>query len=240
MPPPQPTRRPPTIRRLWPIALVLAGLAAAYASGLQHLLTFDSLATQQQWLQAHVAAHPILAPLLYVLAYVAVVALSVPGSAILTITGGLLFGTTLGAASAVLGATLGAIAIFLAARYAIGPWLAAKAGPFLEKLRTGLQKDGFSYLLAIRLVPIVPFWLANLAPALAGMRLAPFAAATLLGIIPATIVFASIGAGLGSVLAQGGRPNLSLILRPAILLPLLGLAALSLLPIAVRRWRKPR
>lgn len=219
------------------MAVVLGGVAAAYGAGLHHALTFDALAGQQRWLQGQVAAHPVLAPLAFVLGYVVVVGLSVPGSTVLTVAGGLLFGAVLGTACAVVGATLGAVVLFLAARYALSGWLAARAGPVMGTLRERLQADGFSYLLAIRLVPVVPFWLANLAPALAGMGLRPFAAATLLGIVPATAVFASVGAGLGGVLAEGGRPDLSLVLRPAVLLPLLGLAVLALLPLAWRRWR---
>jgi uncharacterized membrane protein YdjX (TVP38/TMEM64 family) len=131
----------------------------------------------------------------------------------------------------VVGATLGACALFLAARYALAATLAARAGPLLGRVREGLARDGFWYLLSLRLIPVVPFWLVNLAPALAGMALPPFAAATFLGIIPGTAVFAGIGAGLGQVFDAGGRPDLSVIFSPGILLPLLGLAALSLLGI---------
>ena len=228
------------LARLWPVALVLAALGLAYALGLHRYLSFETLGAQQRRLHDLVGAYPALAPAAFVLLYVVVVAASVPGSAVLTIAGGLLFGTALGAALAVAGATAGAVLLFLAARYAIGDWLAARAGPFMGKLRAELQRDGFSYLLAIRLIPVVPFWLANLAPALAGMRLAPFALATLLGIIPGTVVFSSIGSGVGTVLAQGGTPDLSIVFRPAVLLPLVGLALLSLAPIAYRKWRASR
>jgi uncharacterized membrane protein YdjX (TVP38/TMEM64 family) len=224
-------------RRWWPAALVLAALGAAYALGLQRDLSFAALAHNRQMLEGFVTAHPAAAAAAFVALYVGVVAVSLPGSLVLTLTGGFLFGTVLGACCAVVGATLGAVLLFLAARHAVGDWLAARAGPFMAKLRAGLERDGFSYLLAIRLIPVVPFWLANLAPALAGMRLLPFALATLLGIIPATIVFASVGAGIGAVLQQGGTPDLSVVLRPAVLLPLLGLACLSLAPVAYRRWR---
>ena len=102
-------------------------------------------------------------------------------------------------------------------------------------MRPGLERDGFFYLLTIRLIPVLPFWLVNLAPALVGMPFGAFAAATAIGIIPGTAVFAGIGAGLGDVLAAGGRPDLGVLLAPEILLPLLGLAALSLLGVW---WRK--
>jgi uncharacterized membrane protein YdjX (TVP38/TMEM64 family) len=160
----------------------------------------------------------------------------------MTLAGGLLFGAVAGTGLAVLGAGGGAMVLFLAARFALAAPLARLcerngAGPFIERVRAGVRREGFSYVLALRLIPVVPFWLTNLAPALVGMRLAPYAAATFLGIIPPTAVFASIGAGLGSVIARGAQPDLTVIFRPNILLPLLGLALLSLAPIAWRRWR---
>jgi len=226
--PPVPTDRTAAWRRLWPLALILGALALAYALGLQRYLSFDSLAAHRAALTGFVAARPVLAPLLFILAYVAVVGFSLPGGAVMTLAGGFLFGPWLGAAATVVGATLGACALFLAARYALAETLARRAGPFMAKIQAGLQRDGFWYLLSLRLLPVVPFWLLNLAPALAGMRLLPYAAATFLGIIPATVVFAGIGAGLGEVFDAGRRPDLSIIVSPGILLPLLGLAALSL------------
>ena len=137
-----------------------------------------------------------------------------------------------------MGSTLGAVALFLAVRYHLADAIAARGGGFLDAIRPRLQRDGFSYLLAIRLVPAFPFWLVNLAAALSGMRLLPYAAATVIGIMPATFVYASIGAGIGDVLAAGGRPDLTVIFSPRILGPLIGLAVLSLLPVAWRRWKR--
>jgi uncharacterized membrane protein YdjX (TVP38/TMEM64 family) len=108
----------------------------------------------------------------------------------------------------------------------------------MDRIALILERDGFNALLALRLIVVVPFWLANLAPALVGMRLAPFALATFIGIIPGTAVFASIGAGLGDILAAGNVPDLRAVASPSILLPLTGLALLSLLPIAWRRLRR--
>jgi uncharacterized membrane protein YdjX (TVP38/TMEM64 family) len=226
--------------RLWPLLLILAGLGTAYAAGLHRSLSFEALAQRQEALRALVAARPVLAPLAYVAVYAAAAALSLPGAVVITLAGGLLFGTWLGGACAVLGATAGAVLLFLAARHALGGWLAGRAGPLLGRIRPGLERDGFSYLLALRLIPLFPFWLVNLAPALVRMKLTTFAGATLLGIIPGTFVFASVGAGVGTVLAEGRQPDLSVILRPGVLLPLLGLALLSLLPVAWRRWKDRR
>jgi uncharacterized membrane protein YdjX (TVP38/TMEM64 family) len=153
----------------------------------------------------------------------------------MTLAGGLLFGAWIGTVLAVLAATVGAIGVFLAARSALAAPLARRAGPWLERLRPGLERDGFWYLMTLRLMPVAPFWLVNLVPALVGLRLPSFALATLIGIIPGTAVFAAIGAGIGGVLAAGGRPDLTVVLSPQILGPLLALAALSLLPVLLRR-----
>ena len=227
----------PGWRRFWPVLVIVAALGLAYALGLQRYLSFTWLGEQQQALRADVVAHPVVSGALYVAAYAAAAGLSLPGAVVLTLAGGLLFGTWIGGALAVVGASIGATLLFLAARYALGDWLAARAGGALERIRPGLERDGFSYLLALRLIPLVPFWLVNLAPALVRMPTRTFVAATVLGIIPGTFVFASVGAGIGSVLAEGRTPDLSIVTRPAVLLPLLGLAALSLLPVGWRWWK---
>ncbi|MBV1799059.1 TVP38/TMEM64 family protein [Siccirubricoccus sp. G192] len=229
----------PAWQRLWPIGLILAVLALAYALGLHRLLSFEALAAHRASLGGFVAAQPLAAALAYLAAYVAVVAFSLPGGAVMTLAGGFLFGPWLGAGLAVAGATIGACLLFLAARHALAEVLERRAGPLLGRVREELRRGGFWYLLSLRLLPVVPFWLVNLAPALAGMALSPYAAATFLGIIPATVVYAGIGAGLGQVFEAGGRPDLSVVFSPGILLPLLGLAALSLLGAWWRRRQQP-
>lgn len=224
--------------RLLPLAALLAALAAAWLLGLPRLLSWSALAANRAALDGLVAAHPLPAALGFVLVYTAVVALSLPGAAVLSVAGGLLFGTLAGAALAVAGASAGAVLLFLAARPALAPAMEARAGALLGRIRPGLERDGFSYLLALRLMPVFPFWLVNLAAALAGMRLAPFAAATLIGIIPGALVFASIGSGVGHVLDAGRAPDLSVIFSAPVLGPLAGLAALALLPVAWRWWRR--
>lgn len=223
------TPRPSALARAWPLLLIAGLLVLAWASGAARLLSFEALAEHRAALSAWVAARPVAAAGTYVALYIAVVALSLPGGAVMTLAGGFLFGVWLGTALTVVGATLGACALFLAARSALAPLVAGRAAGLLDKVRPGLERDGFFYLLTLRLIPVVPFWLANLAPALVGMPFGAYAAATALGIIPGTAVFSGIGAGLGEILAAGGRPDLSVILSPPILLPLLGLAALSLL-----------
>jgi uncharacterized membrane protein YdjX (TVP38/TMEM64 family) len=219
-----------------PLAVVVL-VALAWALGLHRYLTLEALAAQREALAGLVAARPVLSALVYVVAYIAVVAFSLPGGAVMTLAGGLLFGAFIGAFLAVLGATIGAAVLFLLARSAFAPLVAGRAEGLLGPLRAGLARDGFFYLLSLRLVPVFPFWLLNLAPALLGMRFAPYLAATFLGIIPGTLVFAGIGAGLDEVFLSGASPDLGVIFSWGVLLPLLGLASLSLFGVWFRRRR---
>ncbi len=227
-------------RRCLPAVALLAALALVYAAGLHRHLSLATLQEHRGALRAFVAEHPAAAPLAYVLVYATAVALSLPGALVLTLTGGFLFGTWLGGALAVVGATAGAIGVFLIARTALGSGLRDRAGPWLRRMEAGFREDAFSYLLVLRLVPLFPFWLVNLVPAALGVPLRTFAAATLVGVVPATLVYAGVGNGLGAVLERGGSPELGLVLEPRVLLPLLGLALLALVPVAHRRWRRGR
>jgi uncharacterized membrane protein YdjX (TVP38/TMEM64 family) len=113
----------------------------------------------------------------------------------------------------------------------------ARAGPFMRKVEAGLRENEVSYLLLIRLAPVVPFWAANLAPAFFGVRLRTFAWTTFVGIIPGGLVYSYVGAGLGEVFARGEAPDLGVIFEPQILAPILGLAALAALPILIKLIR---
>jgi uncharacterized membrane protein YdjX (TVP38/TMEM64 family) len=223
-------------RRLVPLGLLLAAGIAFIAIGGRHYLTFAALAENRDWLSGLVQRWGLVAGLLYIAAYAGLVALSVPGAAVLTIAGGFLFGPWLGTLCAVVGATLGATGIFLATRAGLGG-LAQRAGPLVGKLEAGFRADAFNYLLVLRLVFIVPFWLVNLAPALVGVKLSTFILATFLGIIPGTFVYASFGNGLGNVV---GEPGLGVLLRPSVIGPIIGLVILSLVPVVYKRWRTKR
>jgi len=224
--------------RLLPFLLVVAAVLAVFLLGVPHELTWSALAARQAALTAVTEAHPAASLLLYATVYALTVTLSIPAGTLLSVSGGLLFGTLPGAVAATLGATLGACGLFLAVRLALHPVLARRAAPLLDRIRPGLERDGFSYLLAVRLIPAFPFWLVNIACALVGMRLLPYAAATLLGIFPAAVIFATLGAGLAGVLASGAQPDVDVIFSPRILAPLAGLAVLALLPVLWRRFRK--
>jgi uncharacterized membrane protein YdjX (TVP38/TMEM64 family) len=229
--------RPRIPRRLIAPVILVALIALFWALGLGDRLTWSNLARNQAALNDWIAAHPWLAPCLFVAIYIASVTLSLPQAGLLTMIGGLLFGTVSGGGMAVIGATVGAICLFLIARSAFAAPMASRGGAALGRLRQELSQNGFSYLLAIRLVPVVPFWLVNLAAALCGMRLAQFAVATAIGIVPATFITASIGSGIGDVLSRGQTPSFGLLLSWPVLGPLLALAALSLLPVLWRKWR---
>lgn len=224
------------MRRLAPILVIGLGLGLFFAAGLHRILSFETLAAERKTLLAFVADNLASALALYVIAYTLIVALSAPGGAVMTLAGGFLFGPVIGGSATVIAATLGATLLFLAARTAFGEALRARAGPGLRAFEAGFRRDAFNYLLVLRLVPLFPFFLVNLAPAFLGVPLRTYVLATGIGILPGTFVFASIGNGLGAVFDRGGKPDLSLILAPEILLPLIGLAVLALIPVAYRRW----
>jgi uncharacterized membrane protein YdjX (TVP38/TMEM64 family) len=220
-------------RRLLPLmGLVAAGIAVFLFFGRQYL-TFAAFAENRAQLQALAADWGVLAELGYIGLYTTLVALSVPGALVLTMAGGFLFGTWIGGSCAVVGATAGATLIFLAARAGLGD-IAGRAGPFIAKLEAGFRADAFSYLLVLRLVPIFPFWLVNLVPAVLGVPLRSFVLATLIGVIPATFIYASLGNGLGDIVAQ---PDLGIVFHPSVFGPILALACLALVPVVYKRWR---
>lgn len=225
------------IKRFLPLILLLAAVGAVFALGLDDYLSFEALRAHRLTLLGWVEAYGVLAGIGYMLIYTAAVAVSVPGAVFLTLAGGFLFGAALGTLYTVIGATAGAALIFLIAKTALGDSLRRRAGPFVQKMADGFQANGFNYLLSLRLVPLFPFWLVNLVPALLGMRLSSFVAATALGIIPGSFVFSLAGAGLGSVFDSGDSFSVSGVLTPTMIAALIGLALLSLLPIAYRKWK---
>lgn len=218
-----------------PLAVILVLLAIGYAMGLQRFLSLESLRDYQASLSETVARQPLLVAAIYILVYVAAVALSFPGASVLTVAGGMLFGFAAGAGLAALAATIGATLVFLAARTSVGDLLSRRAGPAMQALRGGFQRSGFSYLLSLRLIPLFPFWLVNLAAALFGVKLGSYVAATAIGILPGTLVFAYFGQGLGAAIGGEGQ---ALSWRLFAALSLLG--ALVLLPTVLRQWRRRR
>lgn len=232
--------RPSLLRRVAPLGLLLAVVGAFFALGLHRTLSFEALREHYGALTAFVEQRAIVAALLFVAVYAGSTAASLPGGLVLTVAGGLLFGTWAGTGLTVIGAKAGATLLFLIARSALGESLRARAGGAIERLAEGFREGAFSYLLVLSLVPLFPFFVVNLAPAFLGVSLRTFVLATFVGIVPGTFVFSSVGAGLGSVFSQGGEFSPSGVLTPQIITALVGLALLSLVPVAYRRFRAKR
>ena len=243
-------------RRLAPVVAVVLVMALVFAMGWHRYLSLETLVRHRAAIDSFVAARYGLAIATFVAVYVAAVALSIPGAAILTITGGVLFGWLVGALAAIVGATTGATIVFLIARGACGESILRRAGPLAAKLAQGFRADAFNYLLFLRLVPVFPFWLVNLAPAVVGVRLPTFVLATALGIIPATFAFALVGMGLDSVITAqeaayraclaAGRPDCRLdfsmaaLVTPQLLAAFVALGVVALIPVVVRKLRARR
>ena len=227
-------------RRWLPLGALVLGTILFFAFGLNHYVSLDRLRAHHQELAAFVAAHYLMALLLYAGIYVLFVALSLPGAVWLTIIAGFLFGVVPALCVTVVAATIGACLIFLAAKTSLGAYLHEHAGPWLAKIERGFGENQWSYLLMMRLVPVVPFFVANLLPAFLGVSLGVFIATTALGIIPGTLVYSIVGAGLGSVLEGDAALSWHSLLNPEIKMALTGLGLLAALPVAVKYWRRRR
>ena len=252
-----PAAKPGALRKFLPLLVLIAVGAVIYLNGWHRYLSLEQIAANREVLQGFVSSNVLLALLAYAAIYVGVVALSLPGGALLTITGGFLFGWLVGGIVTVVAATIGASLLFLIARTSLGEALADKAGPWLEKLSAGFREDALSYLLFLRLVPAFPFWLVNLAPAFLGVPLATYVIGTFVGIIPGTFAFAFVGAGLDSIieaqqaayqdcLAQhSGAAEHSCtfsldtgsLLTPEIIAAFIALGVVALIPVVVKKVR---
>ena len=243
----------PLLRRFAPLAVIVVLIAVVYAMGWHRAVSIETLVRHRATIDTFIQQHYAAALGLFVAIYIVAVALSLPGALVLTVSSGILFGPLVGALASVIGATLGAVVIFLIARSACGEFLVRRAGPLAQRLAEGFREDAFSYLLFLRLVPVFPFFVVNLVPAISGVRLAPFAAATTLGIIPATVAFAFVGAGLDSVIAAQEAAykaclaashadcrlnfDVKAAVTPQLLAALSALAVVGLIPLLVKRLR---
>jgi uncharacterized membrane protein YdjX (TVP38/TMEM64 family) len=225
-------------RRL-PILIILAVAAAGFFLLRDHI-TFAALAENRERLLDFRDANYVLLAIGFIAVYAAIVTFSLPGAAIASITGGFLFAIFPGTLFNMLAATLGAVGIFVAARWGFGEELSERmdaADGRIKKIKTAIDDNQWEALFLIRLIPVVPFFVANLVPALVGVPLYRFVVTTFLGIIPGAFVYTSIGAGLGEVFARGETPNLGVIFELHVLIPMLGLALLAALPIAIKALR---
>ncbi len=235
-------RRPPAPPpwRLWPVAGLAAGLAVFLVLGLHEYFRLESLARNRDVLAGMVADHAVLAAIGFVALYAVVVALSLPVALVVSMAGGFLFGGVGGAVLNVIAASLGATALFLIARSTVGAFLRARAGPWLTRMEAGFHANEWSYMFILRLVPLFPFYIVNIVPALIGVRLTTFVVATFFGIMPGAIVYANLGAGADVILTAGETPGLDVFLAPQVALPIGGLVLLALLPIAYKLVRARR
>ncbi len=226
--------------RFGPIAVLVAGVIWALSSGVLHHLSLGELRDSRFTLHAFVHDHPIEALAIYIGVYIGVVSLALPGSLILTLSGGFLFGPLIGGTVADLACSAGATVTFSVLRLATGDSLEKRANPRIKAFEEGFRKDAFLYLVTLRVIPVTPSWLVNLAAGIIGMPWRTFVLATVFGFIPVSYIYASLGSGLDGMFDRGERLGPQMFTAPRILLPLLGLALLSILPIAHHWWRGRR
>jgi len=227
------------LRRLPLIVILVVALIGAFT--LRDYLSFETLRENREELIRFRDTNYLMTVLAFMATYIVIVAFSLPGATIATLTGGFLFSTFPGAVFNVISATVGATLIFLAAKWGLGERLAARMEASegkVKRFKEGIDENQWSVLFLIRLVPAVPFFVANLMPALVGVPLSRFVITTFLGIIPGGVVYTSVGAGLGEVFERGTTPDLGIVFEPHILLPILGLCALAALPMLFRLLRK--
>ena len=228
------------LKRFAPLAVIAAGLALFFALDGPSYINMDTLRDNREVLAGFVQDNLVIALLGFMALYAVLVAISFPGASILTLVGGFLFGAFTGTAAVVIGATLGATAVFFAAKTALGASLRDKLGSGkLAKFEAGLKDNELSYLFILRLVPLFPFFLVNVAPALFNVKTRNYVLSTFFGIIPGSFVYASVGNGIGAVFDSGGEANLSgLMFQPQVILPILGLMVLALIPVIYKRVKR--
>ena len=227
-------------KRFAPLLILIVLIIAVYASGITDILSFASLKKHRLSLLQFVENHAVLAPVIYILCYIAITALSIPVAALFTIAGGFLFPLPLSTLYVVIGATIGATCIFLIAKTAIGDFLRKRAGKMIAKMEKGFEEHAISYMLFLRFIPVFPFWLVNLAPALFGVKLRDFIWTTFVGIIPGSYVFTQAGSGLGAIFESGKTFSLDNVLNTQIKIALVLLAIFALLPIVIKKIIKKK
>lgn len=243
------TARFKLLKRFGPLVAIAGAMVAAFAFGLNDYLSLSALIQQREMLAGVITDNLALSILVFGALYALAVALSFPAASLLTIASGFLFGWLVGGLTVVVAATVGATALFLAARTAFGQAIANKAGPTLGKLLKGFKDDAFSYLLFLRLTPLFPFTLVNIAPALANVPLRSYVIATFFGIMPGTMAYAFVGSGLDSVIMAQEAANpgcaaagtcaidLGSLVTREIIFAFAALGAVALIPPLAKAWR---
>ena len=224
------------LRRMLPFLIValIGAIFVSLAGGPQQALA--ELAERRDQLLGLVARHRIVAPLVFVVVYALLITLMWVPAIVCTVSAAFLFGLWLGVGCSLVGATLGAVNVFLLARHGFAG-LTRLAGPYVQRFEAGFRSDALSYLLVLRLIPLLPFVVVNVLPGILGVRLRAYMVATILGILPSTFIYAGLGIGLREMTVQGVEIDGGTLLRPGLLLPVLGLAVLCLTPVLWRHWR---
>lgn len=240
------------IKKWVPLAAILGVLGLAWSMGWFEYFSLSSIIMHREILSSFVADNLLLGLVAFLAIYAGLVAISFPGASLLTILAGFLFGGLIGGVTTVFAATLGATLIFLIARSSFGEVMEKKASGFVKKLADGFHENAFEYLLTIRLTPLFPFWVMNIVPAILNMRLIPYVVATFIGIIPGTLAFSYIGAGLDSVIEAQEKANpgcgaagtceieLSALITSDLIIAMLALAFISILPLGIKKWKARR
>ncbi|MFK5978008.1 MAG: VTT domain-containing protein [Rhizobiaceae bacterium] len=240
---------PSAIKRWAPVAVLIGVMVFAFTNGWHEHFTLSSLIMNREMLLAYVADNFALTALTFAATYIMAVALSFPGASLITIGGGFIFGWAYGGLITAFSATIGAAIIFSIASTSFGATLREKAGSRMDKLAKGFEENAFSYLLFLRLVPLFPFWIINLAPAFFNVRLGTYVVATFIGILPGTFAYALLGEGLDSLVEAQEQANpgcaamgtceidLKAAITPEIIAAMVGLAIVSLVPILIQRHR---
>lgn len=225
------------LKKTLPITILIAGLILFFVFGGQHYLSLQALSENYKNLQEYTHAHYFLSVLAFMGCYIVIIALSIPGATLLTLLGGFLFGAIFGTLWVIFAATIGATITFLAVNTAFGELLRHRVDNKLGKMKKGFTENAFNYLITLRLLPIFPFFVINIAAGIIGMPLRTFFFGTLLGIIPGSFIYAWVGSGLGYTLEQGKSLNLGIIFEPQVIFPIIGLAVLSLAPVIVKKYK---
>ncbi|MEM9898617.1 MAG: VTT domain-containing protein [Pseudomonadota bacterium] len=232
----EPEKKPTTMQRvtkLWPIALILGGLGIAVSQGWHNYLTVEGISQNIEWLDAQVAANFALVLGAYMVVYAAATAFMVPAS-FLTIAGGVLFGLAFGTLGTVIGATLGASVLFIAAKTSIGESLRSIVGPFIDKMQAGFNEDALSYMFALRLIPAFPFAVVNIAPAILGAKYRDYLITTFFGIVPGTLAYTWIGVAVGDTVRAGGDVDIGT-LAANFIPAFIALGVVALIPVAYKK-----
>lgn len=231
----------PGLARFVPVIIIVTGLVIGYAAGWHRFLSLEFLALSRNQLGLFVEENYVWSLVSFFLIYTAAVAFSFPAASVLTIFAGFLFGWLVAGTVVAFAATLGAVIVFLAARHAFADFFRHRIGGRLAALADGFRNDAFSYLFVLRLAPIFPFWLINIAPAFFNVPTRTYVAATFLGILPGTFAYAYLGQGVDSVIVaarQAGRDiELSDLVTRDISIAFVALALVAAIPIVVKKYR---